>query len=144
MDTRLISKKKEAPTKVFVYGTLKVGGRFDSGEIRANRRTKSDGIIRGFKMIDLGSFPGIVDSDSENDVVRGELHEFDNLPAVMERLDMIEGYSEKDIKNSLYTREVLEVEDKTTGKKVLAYAYKFNQLKKVGNFRIVKDGNWKL
>jgi len=78
------------PTRVFVYGTLKVGGRLDRVSLKNARTAVRNAIITG-AIYNLGSYPTIkLDKDGE---VIGEVHTFhkDNFDAVLSTIDMIEG-----------------------------------------------------
>lgn len=78
-------------TLVFVYGTLKrgfgnhgvmqaAGGQFIGNAQRACA-----------KLVHLGGFPGLVETNDPSDVVHGEVYRVSNLAP----LDMLEGYDRK-------------------------------------------------
>ena len=89
-----------ATVDVFVYGTLKqaygnfqvVSDQFVSG---------ATGTVSGYKLIDLGSFPGAVAKDGAT--TRGELLTLSHPRLALRRLDRLEGVP------TLYTREVVTV-----------------------------------
>jgi gamma-glutamylcyclotransferase (GGCT)/AIG2-like uncharacterized protein YtfP len=77
---------------VFVYGTLKRGGRIraldkvQGSEFLGETLTKDR-----FHMIDLGAYPGVVDADPEQGTqIAGEL--FRVTSDLMHQLDQVEGY----------------------------------------------------
>ncbi|QDP56973.1 MAG: hypothetical protein Unbinned2691contig1000_47 [Prokaryotic dsDNA virus sp.] len=72
-----------------VYGTLRPG----NGE----RVT-----VSGFKMFNIGWFPGIVRGDGEIVCERVEVKDDEHLAS----LDRYEGYSEENPESSLYTRQL--------------------------------------
>lgn len=75
---------------VLVYGTLRTGE-------QAKRLT-----ICGYKMFDLGWYPGVIYSGNIEDWIVCEMHRVDN--ATLHRLDSFEGYDEDDLDGSLYLR----------------------------------------
>ena len=60
--------------KFFVYGTLKVGGRFAT-RFDHLRRQSVKGVVEGMTLYNLGWYPGIKPGKG---VVCGEVHEYDN------------------------------------------------------------------
>jgi len=122
--------------KFFVYGTLKVGGRFAErfDSLRVNSMPAS---VEGFHLFDLGSFPGILPG---NGVVYGELHEYGE--DVTRAMDTIEGYRSDDEDNSLYLRREVEVTT-ATGKTDKASIYIFNR-KDYDDSKMIESGVWKL
>jgi gamma-glutamylcyclotransferase (GGCT)/AIG2-like uncharacterized protein YtfP len=109
--------------KVFVYGTLKQGGRFhpalEGCEFLGNKT------LKGFEMYDFhGSYPIVIKGDKDSKI-HGEVY---RVPAEVESiLDQIEGYPH------LYQKHV--VKDMTL--------YIFEDPKRVkGKFERIKDGVW--
>lgn len=128
--------------KVFVYGTLKAGGRFDNSYV-ATKRTKIDKAhIKGVKILNLGSFPGVIESEDEGSTVFGEIHEFENIDSVIKEMDRIEGYTSSDEKNSLFVRKVVDVVNENTGEPEKVFMYRFNQMKYVNDPDVVESGVW--
>ena len=80
-------------SKVFVYGTLKSGGTirglsgFGDGAVIVG---KAKTTYPDYKMVDLGSFPGVLMGDTN--FIQGEVWEVDD--DIAEQLDAIEGYPE--------------------------------------------------
>lgn len=94
----------------FVYGTLKMGGRF--AEMYAdlfdpNRIDAKPATVKG-KLYKLGFYPG-VKLDRGEGKVHGELHVFKNPDKILPVFDRIEGYDAKDPKNGLFDRVEVEV-----------------------------------
>jgi gamma-glutamylcyclotransferase (GGCT)/AIG2-like uncharacterized protein YtfP len=132
--------------QVFVYGTLRVG------DIRHGVETfvkviASEAYIKGYRMLNLGGFPGLVplDIDFEDQEllescpqIRGEVHEYEHL----EVLDGIEGYSEDHPEKGFYNRE--EVTADMPDGQIRCWVYIFNIDKKV--FRVgppvIQSGDW--
>lgn len=131
--------------KFFVYGTLKVGGRF-AAMFDDTRTSSKKAVLKGFDLYGIGpgktaGFPGIVKGKGK---VHGELHEFSDkvLSEVTEAMDRIEGYDENYEKGSLYLRKTTEVELED-GTKEEAFVYVFNQ--RIGkDYPLLKEGVWKI
>ena len=111
--------------KVFVYGTLKMGGRFAviyQDLFDPNRVEVKQAKIKG-GLFDLGSYPGVkLDEEGE---VHGELHIFENPEKILPVLDSIEGYNEHNPEGGLYNRVEVEVEVED-GEPETALVYVFN------------------
>jgi len=121
--------------KVFVYGTLKVGGYFAEGLDKA-RKSSVPAKATG-KLINIDNrFPGLIDGDG---TVHGEIHEYDQFDRVLMVMDGIEGYTKRDPENSLYRRRVIEVET-DAGETEEVYAYFFNRA--ADEWDEVKSGIW--
>jgi gamma-glutamylcyclotransferase (GGCT)/AIG2-like uncharacterized protein YtfP len=127
--------------KVFVYGTLKVGGFF--GEKFNNVRISSvpatvKGTLFHVPAMFPSSFPGL--KLAGDGVVHGELHAFDRIDDVIRAIDRIEQYFEDYPEESMYVRKKMDVETAEGTEK--AYVYEYNGSTK--GFKIVVDGDWKL
>lgn len=95
---------KEAPRRVFVYGTLRTGGRFRP-LVDPLVETQVGGTVRGCMYHfaaegSRGDYPFIIPGDS---IVHGEVLSFSDWGRALELLDRIEGYPH------LYTRKVVKV-----------------------------------
>ena len=97
--------------KVFVYGTLKRG--FSANSMLQGARYLGEGVIEGYDMYDLGSFPAIIEGEGK---VRGEVYEVDK--GTLNLLDFYEGVP------NLYVRKKVKVKMEN-GKIEDAYAYIF-------------------
>ena len=110
-------------TNVFVYGSLMKG--------LSNHRTLEGSVfvgearIRGFRMVSLGAFPGLVCGNSE---IHGEQYYVD--PVTLDRLDNLEG------NGRFYTRERV---DTSFGR---AWVYVL-PTETYGRHREVPDGDWR-
>jgi gamma-glutamylcyclotransferase (GGCT)/AIG2-like uncharacterized protein YtfP len=114
--------KKQLP--VFVYGTLRKG--FGNYRLLKGKTIKEEcGLIDGaiYPVSSNGGFPCLVE---QKGVVVGELMyiEPNMYEQVLERLDGLEGYREKDERYSMYLRRVRTVQ--TRGGNVEAYVYIWN------------------
>lgn len=100
--------------RVFVYGTL-MRGQSNHESFLKDEWYAGAGIVCGFDMYDMGSYPGIVKGSGD---VTGELYE---VPAsAIESLDQLEG------EGSLYLRECLPV-IREDGSISFAEAYIYNR-----------------
>jgi len=110
--------------RLFVYGTLKRGCRASLSQL-PYARYEGRALLQGYKMLDLGSFPGIVPGD-EKSYVLGELF---LLPgAALRFIDDYEG-----VDAGLYKRELLQVKRLDTDDTVDAYMYIFTSRVYSGN-----------
>lgn len=113
--------------KLFVYGTLKkqhsrnhvLGAAEFLGEIKT---------IPKYTMINLGSFPGVLEYG--NDVLSGELYIVEEN--LLELCDLIEGHP------NFYTRKPIFLEKNTN-----AWAY-FLDYERYKEYPKVMEGNWKI
>ena len=128
---------------IFVYGTLKVGGRL-SYRHDALRGIVQEGIING-DMYSVGdSYPAVVNLASKY-TVRGEVHEYPDIQTALAIADMIESCNGDDFHN-LYNREVVNVH--TVKDVIPAWVYVFNidisKLQKTAYYSHIKNGVWDL
>lgn len=126
--------------KVFVYGTLKEGGRlatpFDNRRLSVKK-----GTINGSMFSVSGSYPA-VHFDGES-IVHGEVHEYTDAKEVQRHMDAIEGYKEGRDQN-LYNRKTVEVQ---VGDELIeCETYEFNaeleELKR--RMKCIEDGTWEI
>lgn len=73
--------------KLFVYGTLKKG--FKLHKFLEGSKYLGETVVRGFELLNLGAFPGMMVSEIPDNPVHGELYEVD--AATLSLLDKIEG-----------------------------------------------------
>lgn len=131
-------KSKKIINKVFVYGTLKVGGHF-AQSFNGVRVSSKDATIEG-TMFSIGNqFPAVV-LEGDTTII-GELHEYDNITDVLRHLDFIEGYSKGNEKYNLYNRSIATIKTED-GDDVEAWIYTFNQ-STVGMYKI-ESGYWSI
>jgi gamma-glutamylcyclotransferase (GGCT)/AIG2-like uncharacterized protein YtfP len=123
--------------RFFVYGTLKVGGKF-AEYFDDYRLTSTKAVLKGHDLYNLGWFPGIKEGTGK---VHGELHTYDNVGFVTKELDRIEGFNKLSESGSLFVRKRLPIE--TDDGVVEANVYVFNRdLDK--NCRLISDGIWEI
>lgn len=125
-------------TKFFVYGTLKVGGRF-AEPFDSKRQTNIKASTSGVMFSVGGNFPAAL--FNKKGLITGEVHTYSDENEVIRKLDSIEGFYGKNDVDNLYNRVVVNVidEDLRTHECV---AYEFN--KDTKNMPIVKDGKWRV
>ena len=92
--------------KVFVYGTLKVGGE-SAYSFNDHRISVKKGKIKGTMLNIAGMYPGVILRG--NDIIHGEVHEYRNGKVVEYFLDIAEGHKGKDDKCNLYNKETVDV-----------------------------------
>ena len=134
-----VIEERETITKVFVYGTLKEGGRLDRGEF-AELRTSVEVATIEAGLFSLGPYPTI--KLDEDGITMGEVHTFrsEDFKAVQMLMDRIEGYNSKAPKEGLFNRHKVEatLED---GEVVTAWVYEYNgEIDPDGK---VEDGVWR-
>lgn len=74
---------------VLVYGTLRKG--FGNHRRLGDAEYKGAFWQEGFKMIDLGAFPGAIKTDSPDDLIWVEAYAVD-MPCLIHSLDVLEGH----------------------------------------------------
>lgn len=118
--------RQQAPlASVFVYGTLRRGGR-NHRLLAGSRRLGGCRVGPGFTMLDLGSCPGVVETGNRS--VRGEVY---RVPArIWPLLDELEEYPQ------VYTRRIIRT---PLGP---AWIYLFRG-RAGGRRRIIAGGDWR-
>jgi gamma-glutamylcyclotransferase (GGCT)/AIG2-like uncharacterized protein YtfP len=92
--------------RIFVYGTLKRG--HGNHHYLAGQKFVGEAVtVPKYRLIDLGSFPGLFCDDPDGLEVRGEVWDVDET--TLARLDQLEGYDPEDYAGSLYWRESIDV-----------------------------------
>ena len=122
--------------KVFVYGTLKVGGRF-SKRFDASRTNAKVGKIKG-ELYDLGSFPGVLlQGDSE---VIGEVHTYKDAEEIEKAFDRIEGFRGTGEPHNLYEKRVVTAFTADGEESCIMYEF----ARHIEKDRKIKEGVWQL
>tara|TARA_B100000902_G_scaffold226603_1_gene215200 strand:+ start:3459 stop:4316 length:858 start_codon:yes stop_codon:yes gene_type:complete len=117
---------------VFVYGTLKQGFLRQESMLKGRVATPHSGKIRG-ELLDLGAYPGLIQGDNE---IIGEIHSFNDISPVLDRLDEIEGFYGHGSSNNLFDRILCNVE--TTDGMKQAWTYRWIGL----NGTPIESGEW--
>lgn len=128
--------------KFFVYGTLKMGGRFAelyADRFNPSRKSVTPAKIKG-RLFHLGGFPGVKLDQGEGEV-HGELHIFENPEKIKQIFDMIEGYNPNAPESGLFNCVEVEAELED-GSTETALMYTFNG--EVGNREEIKSGVWEI
>jgi len=105
----------------FVYGTLKIGGRF-AEMFNKKREFSKRATLKGFNLYNLGAYPAIIEGEGE---VKGELHSYSDPKNIKNKFDYIEGYRPENEKYSHYLRRKVKV-TLENGEEKEAYVYIFN------------------
>ena len=128
---------EEPKLKVFVYGTLKVGGgfaqRFD--KFRVSIKT---GKIKGTMFNIFNSYPGVV-LQGDN-IIKGEVHEYTNAKEVEQALDRIEGYMGEGHAHNLYNKSRVLVNTDDGQEECFMYEYARN----TANIPKIAEEEWKI
>ena len=105
---------------VFVYGTLKRGFGNHRVMVAAGGEYLGAATRQFAKLVHLGGFPGLVETNNPDDIVYGEVYKVERLGP----LDMLEGYRSS-ADDGMYLRRAKNIvmED---GTEVLAYLYIWN------------------
>jgi gamma-glutamylaminecyclotransferase len=116
--------------KIFVYGTLLRGFGNWRWALKDRAQFVKEDSIRGFTMVRLGGFPGIITIG--NGVVMGEVFEFDD-DKVLADLDRLEGHPR------FYKRTPIKTE---SGEQVEVYV--LNRAWNYGDHvNVVQSGSWR-
>jgi len=86
---------------VAVYGTLREG--LNNHTLIAGCKRIGLGWLTGFRMYNLGDFPGIIPTHDESGRIRVEW--YDVSDEILEELDRLEGFNQESIKTSLFIRK---------------------------------------
>lgn len=127
------------PSKFFFYGTLMQGQSRGPIVKSLGGRVIARATIPG-RLVDLGSYPGLVDLGSPKSLVHGELVRFSNVSAAMEEFDAIEGFRGFEKTGSLYGRTWVAVQDESE-KVHHAWTYHFQREWRKAN--IIPSGDWR-
>jgi len=119
-------------TKVFVYGSL-LSGFSNHGLLKTATFLGPAKTPKGFAMLDLGYFPGVIPSDIHETPIFGEVYEVDD--ETLQRLDRLEGYHKEEPTSGLYRKMDIDTE---FGK---ATIYIYNN--HYGRGGIVENGDWR-
>ena len=104
-----------ARTLLFVYGTLKRGGR-NHGVLSDQRFIGEARTVSGFRLFDLGEYPGMIADPNSPISVTGEVWSVSE--AALARLDAFEGVPE-----GLYRRVAIRLQEPFGGESVQTYLY---------------------
>jgi gamma-glutamylcyclotransferase (GGCT)/AIG2-like uncharacterized protein YtfP len=131
------------PTYLFVYGTLMTATQGRLGAVqraRLGRHGTSLGAatVAG-QLINLGTYPGLIEPAGPDDVVHGELFQLDQPDEVISWLDSYEGVAPEPTPHDEYVR-VLVPARLATGEEVAAWVYRYRGA--TSNFPLVTGGRW--
>jgi gamma-glutamylcyclotransferase (GGCT)/AIG2-like uncharacterized protein YtfP len=112
---------------IFVYSTLKVGGKLSEPFKEILIKSKK-AEVKGC-MYDLGGFPG-ARFDQEG-VIKGEIHSYKENP--LPEMDSIEGYRGRNSRNNLYDRIKIKVGE------VECWTYQFSNWGRLWQNKIIEE-----
>jgi gamma-glutamylcyclotransferase (GGCT)/AIG2-like uncharacterized protein YtfP len=124
---------------VFVYGTLKINGYY-ADQFNSYRLNCLPGTVNGTMYTPHGGWPCVV--LDKGGIVHGELHKYKDYSAVLQAMNMIEGYQEGREKGNLFNRVKTEI-TLLNGSKVKAFIYVWGSENIEGLIK-VKDGFWEI
>lgn len=111
---------------LFVYGTLQRDANNDMSRFLAlNASVIGKGYIHA-KLYKISWFPGAVLSEGISEKVYGTLYKLDAINETLELLDDYEGFTELNIEESLFRREIITV-FLENGNSIDAWVYLYNQ-----------------
>ena len=124
--------------KVFVYGTLKVGGVF-SKYVEDELTSAIGATIEGTMFNVHDSYPAVIFKGKTKLV--GELQEFNDITQVLKICDRIEGFRGEGSQVNLYNR-VKVIVTTENDEEVECYAYEFNR--SPDTLKKVHSGIWEI
>lgn len=124
-DDKIMDFKISKKLPIFVYGTLRSGQANHERCLMDRTEKELKGKVKGKLYSNMfGTFPCMIKGDG---YVYGELmyikDEF--YDATLRQLDFLEGYDQEYPEESMYIREIVDIETEN-GEKVQAYAYYWN------------------
>jgi gamma-glutamylcyclotransferase (GGCT)/AIG2-like uncharacterized protein YtfP len=133
----------DGPTYLFVYGTLMTRAR---GMLGASQRARlglkgtslGDATIAG-RLVNLGTYPGLLEPAAAGDVVHGELFRLDRPDEVISWLDSYESVSPEPTPDDEYVR-VLTPARLATGEEVMAWVYRYRHT--TSDYPAIPSGRW--
>ena len=108
---------------IFTYGTLKKG--FSNHRILDGKYDNMEkGVTKGV-LYNVACFPALIHGE---EAVKGEIFYIsdESYNQVVRSMDWLEGYDQDYLKDSMYIREIVEVE-KEDGNKIECYTYIWNE-----------------
>lgn len=133
---------------IFMYGTLKTGGSLTNKLLDKKRIRADKAVLSGALLYDLDSFPGVVLTGSEENKVYGEIHEYEDGTKIIDMMDQIEGYDERQPEKSLFLRRKISVFNVDTNEYEEVYFYEFNEERVFPNknmskfVTLIESGEW--
>lgn len=135
--------KDKKTVEVFVYGTLKQGGRLSNPTLKDRLVDVKKATLKGATLYDLGSFPGISlrkDEDKDREVI-GELHTYKDPKTVVDMMDRIEGVGSTE-DNSLFVRQEAIVQTEDGEYSAIVYEAAPNTLERATGKERKTSGEW--
>lgn len=132
-----------APAYLFVYGTLMSRAR---GALGASQRARlglkgtslGAATVPG-RLVDLGTYPGLLEPAAASDIVHGELFRLDRPEEVISWLDSYEGVSPQPTPHDEYVR-VPTTARLATSEEVTAWVYRYRAT--TSDFPAIPGGRW--
>jgi gamma-glutamylcyclotransferase (GGCT)/AIG2-like uncharacterized protein YtfP len=106
---------------LFVYGTLRRGSNHPMAELLASHAQFIAEVKAPGRLLDLGSYPGMVEAETSDDWVSGDVFELHDPETTLAVLDRYEGC---DRANPLYIRRQTQV-NLSNGEKLIVWYYHY-------------------
>ncbi len=126
---------------LFVYGTLRCGSTHPlSKTLSEDADWLGKATIQG-KLYRISWYPGLTLSTNTEDLVIGDLYQFDPASSLITQLDAFEGYNpSKPVHTQEYRREVHPVAVEGATDSILAWVYLYNP--SVDQLAIIPSGDF--
>jgi len=126
--------------KIFVYGALRAGTNFPYISVLSKNRIYTKATFIHAKLYNIDDkFPGIKLSDNKKDIVYGEIQRFNNIDAVIKKLEGIEGYTPDKFRRKIIDANILFCAPDAE-KSIPVYVYEYNL--DISNYKQMLNGLW--
>jgi gamma-glutamylcyclotransferase (GGCT)/AIG2-like uncharacterized protein YtfP len=133
----------EETAYLFVYGTLMTRSRSPLGaDMRARLRLNATSLgaaTTAGRLVDLGTYPGLVPPASARDVAHGELFKLERPEEILAALDVYEQASTEPGPGDEYARVLAPVQ-RSSGEQFTAWVYCFRG--DISHARLISGGRW--
>jgi len=125
---------------LFTYGTLRKGESNPMQDhLERNAKWIGKALFRG-KLYYANGHPAAISSANENDIIVGDLFEFDKKSGLLQELDRYEGFHPGRLDESLYIRKKRDVILKESEEPHKAWIYIYNQ--PVERAKLIASGDY--
>ncbi|SHM16193.1 gamma-glutamylcyclotransferase [Mucilaginibacter sp. OK098] len=130
---------KEAPSYLFVYGTLLDKQNEFGAYLNAKCSFYAEGKFKG-RLYDIGEYPGAVSDADSAYYVHGKVFLINDQDNVLKQLDYYEGFAADQAQPNLFIRESIAIE--TGNESVMCWVYLYNL--PVSGLSLIKSGRYLL
>jgi gamma-glutamylcyclotransferase (GGCT)/AIG2-like uncharacterized protein YtfP len=128
---------KEAPSWLFVYGTLLDKQNEFGAYLNAKCSFYAEGRFKG-RLYDIGEYPGAVSDANGSYYVYGKVFLINDPDNVLKQLDHYEGFGADQAQPNLFIREFIVIE--TDNEPVECWVYLYNL--PIEGLRLIKSGKY--